>query len=198
MRSVHDRPLPPTPSGHGFLRLVESALRSLTTLSFAQLCPSRFHLPIPLRSTGITPLLHYYEDSDASRLRLFAPMLGDELRLPFRVAFPTSPHSNFPPFHPQSPDTLPAMHLLDSSADCRSCLALHGSASGLGLRLWLADSPLCLAESSSTWFCLWTGCSPPAALHPVSRRRSCLQLRRSSFPSGRDFHPTVGVRLRAH
>src|SRR5260221_10424926 len=33
------------------------------------------------------------------------------------------------------------------------------------------------AESSSSLFSLWTGLSLPAALHPVSRRRSCLQLR---------------------
>jgi hypothetical protein len=32
------------------------------------------------------------------------------------------------------------------------------------------------AESSSSSFCLWTGLSLPAALHPVSRRRSCLPL----------------------
>ena len=154
------------PSGHGFLRLVESALRSLTTVSFARLCPSRFHLPIPLRSTGITPLLHYYGDSDASRLRLFAPMLGNELRLPFRVAFPTSRHSNFPPFHPQSPDTPPAMPSLDSIADCRSCLALHGSASGLGLRLWLGGLAVVSGRIEFNMVLLmdWlfaSGCSPP-------------------------------------
>jgi len=34
-----------------------------------------------------------------------------------------------------------------------------------------------LAESSSSLFSLWTGLSLPVALHPVSRRRSCLQLR---------------------
>jgi hypothetical protein len=33
------------------------------------------------------------------------------------------------------------------------------------------------AESSSSLFCLWTGRSLPAALHPASRRRSCLPLR---------------------
>jgi hypothetical protein len=33
------------------------------------------------------------------------------------------------------------------------------------------------AESSSSLFCLWTGRSLPAALHSVSRRRSCLPLR---------------------
>src|SRR5580692_4848351 len=33
------------------------------------------------------------------------------------------------------------------------------------------------AESSLTLFCLWTGLSLPAALHPASRRRSYLPLR---------------------
>jgi hypothetical protein len=33
------------------------------------------------------------------------------------------------------------------------------------------------AESSSSLSCLWTGHSLPAALHPVSRQRSCLRLR---------------------
>src|ERR1700730_8360601 len=34
-----------------------------------------------------------------------------------------------------------------------------------------------VAESSSSLFSLWTVLSLPVALHPVSRRRSCLQLR---------------------
>jgi hypothetical protein len=33
------------------------------------------------------------------------------------------------------------------------------------------------AESNSSLFCLWTGLSLPAALHPASRRRSYLPLR---------------------
>ena len=43
-----------------------------------------------------------------------------------------------------------------------------------------------LAESSSTLLCLWTGLSLPVALHPVSQRRSYLQLRtgQCSRPEG--------------
>jgi hypothetical protein len=43
-----------------------------------------------------------------------------------------------------------------------------------------------LAESSSTLFCLQTGLSLPVALHPVSQRRSYLQLRtgQCSRPEG--------------
>jgi hypothetical protein len=54
------------------------------------------------------------------------------------------------------------------------------------------------AESSSSLFCLWTGHSLRAALHPVSRRRNCLPLRTDQFPSDRDFHPIVGAYFQAH
>jgi hypothetical protein len=50
-----------------------------------------------------------------------------------------------------------------------------------GFRSWLrrtsAGSPVHQAESSSALSCLWTGHSLPVAPHPVSRRRSYLQLR---------------------
>jgi hypothetical protein len=45
---------------------------------------------------------------------------------------------------------------------------------------------------------LRTGRSPPAALHPASRRRSCVRLRADARPRGRDLHPAVCVRSRAH
>jgi len=55
------------------------------------------------------------------------------------------------------------------------------------------------AESSSSLSCLWTGLSLPAALHPVSRRPSCLQLRTDQcFLSDEDFHLTVGAYFQAH
>src|SRR5260370_751509 len=44
--------------------------------------------------------------------------------------------------------------------------SLHGSASGFGLRLSLAGSPMHQAVSCSSWFCLWTGSSSPVALPP--------------------------------
>ncbi len=48
------------------------------------------------------------------------------------------------------------------------------------------------AESSSSLFCLWTGLSLPAALHPVSRRRSCLPLRTDQcFCPMRTFTPLL-------
>ena len=48
------------------------------------------------------------------------------------------------------------------------------------------------AESSSSSFCLWTGLSLPAALHPASRRRSCLPLRTDQcFCPMRTFTPLL-------
>jgi hypothetical protein len=48
------------------------------------------------------------------------------------------------------------------------------------------------AESSSSSFCLWTGLSLPAALHPASRRRSCLPLRTvQCFCPMRTFTPLL-------
>ena len=80
------------------LRLVEARAlaRPLTTVSLAGLFPSRFHLPVPLRSIPVTGLLRYYEDSDAFRAALRATC-SHELRFPSQIAFPTSPHSNFQP-----------------------------------------------------------------------------------------------------
>ena len=55
------------------------------------------------------------------------------------------------------------------------------------------------AESSSSSFGLWTGLSLPAALHPVSRRRSCLPLRTDQcFCPMRTFTPFVGAYFQAH
>src|SRR5208283_3790556 len=80
----------------------------------------------------------------------------------------------------------------------RSCLALHGSASGSGLRSPYASSPMHQAVSCSTLFYLWTGSSSPVASHPAFRRRSFLRLRTASVLSDGDFHPIVGAHSQAH
>ena len=89
-------------------------------------------------------------------------------------------------------------HCLAASRGRRSCLALHGSASGSGLRFSYASSPMHQAVSCSTLFYLWTGSSSPVASYPVSRRRSHLRLRTASVLSDGDFHPTVGAHSQAH
>jgi hypothetical protein len=45
---------------------------------------------------------------------------------------------------------------------------------------------------------LRTGRSPPAALHPASRRRSCSRLQAGECLPGEDFHLPVRVRFQAH
>src|SRR5271166_2915079 len=89
-------------------------------------------------------------------------------------------------------------HCLAAGRGRRSCLALHGSASGSGLRSPYASSPMHQAVSCSTLFYLWTGSSSPVASHPVSRRRSYLRLRTASVLSDGDFHPIVGAHSQAH
>src|SRR6266446_5236026 len=91
-----------------------------------------------------------------------------------------------------------ALTVLAASAVAGVASPLLGSASGSGLRLSLAGSPMHQAVSCLTWSCLWTGSSSPVALHPVSRRRSYLRLRTASALSDGDFHPTVGVHSQAH
>src|SRR6266536_2875011 len=45
---------------------------------------------------------------------------------------------------------------------------------------------------------LRTGCSPPAASHPVLPRRSSLRLQAGELPPGGDFHPAVWSPSQAH
>ncbi len=68
--------------------------------------------------------------------------------------------------------------------------SLHGSASGFGLRLSLAGSPMHQAVSCSSWFCLWTGSSSPVALHPPFRA--------TQFPSTTDSQCSVRWGLPPH
>src|SRR5208282_5836796 len=89
-------------------------------------------------------------------------------------------------------------HCLAAGRGRRSCLALHGSASGSGLRSPYASSPMHQAVSCSTLFYLWTGSSSPVASHPAFRRRSFLRLRTASVLSDGDFHPIVGAHSQAH
>ncbi len=124
---------------------------------------------------------------------------GHERRSFPRLVIPDSRHSSFLPFHLQTPHPFPPPRSLSlRNRGRRSCLALYGSAFGSWLRRSRGGSPMDRAESSSSWWCLWTGSSPRVALHPVSRRRSYLRLRTASALSERDFHPSVGVRFQAH
>jgi len=67
------------PIGHGSLRLVEPS-RALSAVFVPVFCLSRFPLPASLDSTGITPLLRYYEGSVTFRARFFGPSAVNERR----------------------------------------------------------------------------------------------------------------------
>src|SRR6266446_1003417 len=77
-------PVPPRPIGLGFLPLVEP-FPALPRVVVPSLYLSRFHLPASLGSTGITPLLCYYEGSVTSRAQFFGPSTDHE-----RCSFPGS------------------------------------------------------------------------------------------------------------
>src|SRR6516162_8681210 len=118
---------------------------------------------------------------------------------PSRIVIPDSCRSNFQPFYLHPPDASLSLRSLSPRRSGREVAALPSRVGfRLGLRHSLAGSPMHLAVSSSSFSCLWTGCSLPAALHPASRRRSCLQLRTASALSDGDFHPAVGAHSRAH
>ncbi len=120
--------------------------------------------------------------------------------VPPRIVIPDSYRSNFRPFYLQPPHAFLSFCSLCSPEIGREMSALP---SRDGFRSWLrlkeAGSPMHQAESSSSLSCLWTGLSLPAALHPVSRRPSCLPLRTDQcFLSDEDFHLTVGAYFQAH
>jgi len=69
-----------------------------------------------------------------------------------------------------------------------------------GLRLSYAGSPFLQAVSGSTVLadCFGTASSPPAAPHPASRRRSCLQLHDAMPASYSVFHRLVSSASYSH
>src|SRR2546428_9747024 len=80
-----------------------------------------------------------------------------------------------------------ALTVLAASAVAGVASPLLGSASGSGLRLSLARSPMHQAVSCSTWFCLWTGSSPPCVLHPALSRDAV------TLDPGQPGHSPVGT-----
>ena len=154
------------PIGHGSLPLVEPS-RALPTVFVPVFCLSRFHLPASLCSTGITPLLRSYEGSVTFRGTVLRTALGHERRSFPRIVIPDSCRSNFLPFYHHPPYALLLQRSLSRRRrGRRSCLALHGSASGSRLRSALRR----LANASGrivfniVLFMDWqfvSGCLPP-------------------------------------
>ena len=89
-------------------------------------------------------------------------------------------------------------HCLAAEEVAEVALPFTGRRPVLGFAQPYAGSPMHLAVSCSTSFCLWTGSSSQVASHPVPRRRSFLRLRTASVLSDGDFHPTVGAHSQAH
>jgi hypothetical protein len=97
------------------------------------LFPLLFHLPLPLCLPSLHG--HYPASSLLRRLchlpgRFFEP-LGLERRSSSRIVIPDSRRTNFLPFPLLPPAALlPPRSLSGRCVVCRSCLVLHGSASG--------------------------------------------------------------------
>ena len=197
---VRSRPLvPPMPTGLGCLPLV-GPFPALTRVVVPSFYLSRFHLPASLDSTGITPLLRYYGGSVTSRAQFFGPSIDHERCFLSRFVIPDSYRSNFRPFY-----LLPPYALLSFCS-----LFLPGIGRGVvapplrdAFRSWLRHRKGGLANASGriefniVVFMDWSfasGCSPP--------RFSTTQLPsatdRPVFPSGKDFHPSVGAYFQAH
>jgi hypothetical protein len=129
-------------------------------------CPSRIHLPTPLRSTPVTALLRYCGGSDS---RTAHPPRGSP-RLS-RVAFP--------PFRLQPPCERP-LSLYHATPHRRRFTGFRRiQASPFASRL--ARSP-----SRIEFVFLRTSGSPPVAPHPASLRRSYVRFRgrRACAPEG--------------
>lgn len=124
---------------------------------------------------------------------------GHELRRCSRIVIPDSRHDPFQPFCLQPPSAFHAaadtVFVQQWSPESPRPWAGHPV---LDFVFSPADSSMQMAESSSAFSCLRTGCSLPVAPHPVSRRRSCLQLRASSVRPGENFHLSGFVRFQAH
>jgi hypothetical protein len=187
------------PTGLGCLPLVEPfpALSRVVVPSF---CLSRFHLPASLGSTSITSLLRYYGGSVTSRAQFFGFSTDHERCFLSRFVIPDSYCSNFRPFYLQPPYAFLSFCSLCSPGIGRGIVAppLRD-----GFRSWLRHRKGGLANASGriefnvVLFMDWSfasGCSPP--------RLSTAQLPsatdRPVFPSGKDFHPSVGAYFQAH
>jgi len=174
--------LPPSSiSRPGLLHLVEN-FHSLTTVACAPAWPSLIHLPGSLRSTGMTPLLHYYEASDS------CPAHST------RTGLPASRHPDFPPFRLQPPHaSRDGFLMLPLSL---TGVSVPSQEPPFGLRHSRAGSPTSCGRIE--FVILPTGGSPPVASHPASWRRSYFWIQTGEHLSEEDFHLSIWVRSQAH
>ena len=180
--------------GRGCLPLVETKLASsLARLGFCLHLsePSRVHLPASLGSMGVTPLLGYYGCSDSHRAAFRALWALNSVLVPMGLPVYLV-HTSNPsvPNHPIVPTTaFVLVHslflLVVASQGTLSARQTEGiaptwvmaraslSARRLAGRCGRIGFTLCHGFHVTS---LRTGCSPPAASHPVLPRRSCLRL----------------------
>ena len=167
-------PGPPVLRFSGLLSLL-----ALPPVFLPPVCPSRFHLPAPLRSTPITALLRYYGGSD-SCLALLSPNRSPCFTCTTFLTIPSPPT-------PCAPIAAfaryPSARWLSRFRRSR----LHHS---------LAGSPD--THGRFEFVILRTGRSPPVALHPASRRRSYSRLQAGERMPEEDFHLSVHARSQAH
>src|SRR5271167_3979479 len=160
-----------------------------------------------LRSRPITALLRYYGRSDSCPLRRGSARVSSR-RPPVRLL-----RGQVSPIHALGLPTIPSPTTCGGSDLARARYPEAGrteTASHYGFfsQRELGASPLLCRLATSRrpnrvqfppllGSFLRTGRSPPAAAHPVSRRRSCSRLQVYVEP-GEDFHLSSQVRSRAH
>jgi hypothetical protein len=140
-----------------------------------------------LRSTPVTELHRYYGRSDSCLLRLFGTwsMNSDSFNKQVSLI-----HASGLPDHSVSNHlTHPRRHFHTLPLSATGCPTPLGS----GLRLSHAGSST--APGRIEFVNLRTGRSPPAALHPASRRRSCSWLQAGERIPEEDFHLSDHSRL---
>ena len=141
-----------------------------------------------LRSTPVTELHCYYGRSDSCLLRLFGTWSMNSGSFSKQVSL----------IHASSlPDHSVSNHLMDPCCGFRT-LPLSPTAFRFRFRLrhCYAGSPI--SPGRIEFVNLRTGRSPPAALHPASRRRSCSRLQAGEGVPEEDFHLSDQMRFQAH
>ena len=141
-----------------------------------------------LRSTPVTELHCYYGRSDSCLLRLFGTWSMNSGSFTKQVSL----------IHASSlADHSVSNHLMHP---CRRFRTLPLSSTAFRFRFRLrhryAGSPI--TPGRIEFVNLRTGRSPPAALHPASRRRSCSRLQAGERIPEEDFHLSDHSRFQAH
>ena len=169
---------------HAFVEISPTglALRHLPRVVF---CSRPFFPSIflrSLRSVPVTGHLRYYGRSDSCPPGSSAPACMNSVSDCGQVSLLHAPELPIP----LSPTTRQPLDI----ALARYPLAYRASRRiRSGLHLWSAGSPVLAGRIE--FVILRMDRSPPAALHPASRRRSCSRLQAGERMPGGDLHPSV-------